>query len=78
MKHKEFSKYRSSDHVEGGDEDRLFGESVYDDEDGVITEGWWKLFNEVHGSLGIGSCFNSPYGRCLCDLERMQVVQDLI
>ena len=48
MKHEEFRKYRSSDCVEGGDEDRLFGESVYDDEDGVITGGWWKLFNEVH------------------------------
>ena len=49
MKHKEFSKYRSSDRVEGRDEDRLFGESVYNDEDSVVTGGWWKLFDEVHG-----------------------------
>ena len=49
VKHEEFGKYRSSDRVEGGDEDRLFGESVYDNEDGVIARGWWKFFSEVHG-----------------------------
>ena len=56
VKHKEFSKYRSSDRVEGGDEDRLFGESVYDDKDCVITRGWWKLFDEVHGD-GVPQAF---------------------
>ena len=49
MKHEEFSKYRSSDCVKGRDEDRLFGESVYDDENSVIAGGWWELFDEVHG-----------------------------
>ena len=32
---------------------------------------------EFHGLSGIGSCFRSPYGRCLCDFEHIQVVQDL-
>ena len=49
MKHKQLSKYWSSDRVKGGDEDGLFGESVYDDENGVVARGWWEFFNEVHG-----------------------------
>ena len=56
MKHEELGKYRSSDRVEGGDEDRLFGESVYNDEDGVIAGGWWTLFDEVHGD-GVPQAF---------------------
>ena len=60
MKHEELGKYQSSDRVKGGDEDRLFGESIHDDEDGVIAGGWQEFLNELHGQLGIGSCFNSP------------------
>ena len=49
MKHEEFGKYWSSDCVKGGDEDRLFGESVHDDEGGIIAGGWWEFLDEVHG-----------------------------
>ena len=59
MKHEELGKYQSSDCLEGGDEDRLFGESVYDDEDG----GRFPIKSmemEFHGHFGMGSCFNSP------------------
>ena len=59
MKHEEFGKYRSSDHVEGGNEDRLFGESVYDDEDGGSFS-MKSIEMEFHGHLRISSCFNSP------------------
>ena len=32
---------------------------------------------EFQGCSGTGSCLRSPYGRCLCGFERIQVVHDL-
>ena len=58
------SQLQGADSVMGGDEEALFGEAIYDYQNGQVVIRRWELFNEAmemdsHGWGGIGSCLSS-------------------
>jgi hypothetical protein len=64
---KELGKLQSSDSIVGGDENALFGQSVYDDQDGGEAIGVGELLDEVHGDgvpgfLGDRKLLEGPIG----------------